>query len=74
MRYIQRKNGKVVAHFANEQSYARELAPNNHPDILEFTENRKDKRPRVSQQLITLEDRIKELEEMIKKLTGSTIA
>jgi len=44
MRYVQRgKDGVVLGHFANEQTYARELVADDHPDILAWNEARKPK-------------------------------
>jgi hypothetical protein len=41
MRYVQRnEKGEVIAHFANEQSYAVECIPVDHPDIEDFKRRR----------------------------------
>lgn len=39
LRYIQRDaDGKLIGHFANPQPYATEAVPEDHPDILAWSE------------------------------------
>ncbi len=73
MRYVARypETGKVRGHFANEQSYAKELLPDDHPDILEWERaNRPD--PKRKGKLERLEDEVaalkKRREEALAKL------
>lgn len=42
MRFVQRnpKTGEVVGHFANEQTYAKEQLPDDHPDIAAYKRRR----------------------------------
>lgn len=41
-RYVQRdEDGNVIGHFANEQPYAKERVPPDHPDILAWNVKRK---------------------------------
>lgn len=40
-RYVQRdEDGNVIGHFANEQPYAKECVPPDHPDILAWEAKR----------------------------------
>ena len=42
MRFVQRdKDGKLIGHFGLEQSYATEVVPDDHPDILAWDVDRK---------------------------------
>lgn len=42
MRYVHRdSSGKLIGHFANEQSYAREAVPDDHHDIIEWRDRHK---------------------------------
>ena len=64
MRYIQRdKTGKVIGHFANEQPYATECVPDDHPDIVKFHADIMVVRgPSLSDRVADLEKRIVALE------------
>lgn len=66
MRYIQRDNdGTVIGHFANEQSYATECVPDDHPDLVAWHTEREARRKAA----ISPEKRIAALEATIARLT-----
>lgn len=70
MRYIQRGlDGKLVGHFANEQPYAKELAPDNHPDILAWNEARKPKLSDGPDELTLIKSRLAALEARLQSET-----
>lgn len=66
MRYVKRDpdTGKVVGHYANEQSYAKECLPDDHPDVKEFYDfkEREKDQPSLSQQLADIRSRLDKLE------------
>ena len=65
MRYVQRdKEGKVIGHFANEQSYAKELLEDNHPDILDM-KTKQPKKVTIAEEMLELKKKIKQLEDII---------
>jgi uncharacterized protein YceH (UPF0502 family) len=79
MRYLQRDQaGKVVGHFACEQTYATELVPDDHPDLVAWEAAREEARrqareqspsktiPRLEQRVAQLEQRVADLEELVK--------
>jgi hypothetical protein len=67
MRYVQRDNyGKVIAHFANEQSYAQELLNEDHPDLIAYRAERARQREEAKVQSPTV--RIKALETKVRWL------
>lgn len=66
-RWLQRdKNGEVIGHFANPQSYATEEVPPDHPDILAW--NAKYEQMRTSGTYSALSDRLKALEETLARI------
>ena len=74
MRFVQRdKDGKLLGHFALEQTYATEMVADDHPDILAWNEERQARElaamaasPKV--QIPVLEERITRLEEKVASM------
>ena len=74
MRFVQRdKDGKLLGHFALEQSYATEMVADDHPDILAWKAERQARElaalaasPKV--QMPVLEERISRLEERVASI------
>lgn len=64
MRYIQRnEDGEVVAHFACEQTYAREAVAADHPDILAFkTKRDRNRLPRPGESFREIVSRVEAIE------------
>lgn len=74
LRYVERDaRGKVIGHFANEQSYAREALLDDHPDLLDFQARRDLARTEAEKRSLSkvvpaLEARVKALEELVETL------
>jgi glutathione S-transferase len=67
MRFIQRdSDGKIVGHFANEQSYATEAVEDDHPEIVAWYDEREARRKAA----ISPEIRIAALEAEVIRLRG----
>jgi hypothetical protein len=76
MRYIQRdNNGNLIGHYANRQPYATEEVPDDHPDIVAWTNERSDAQKSAKAAHKSQEQQIADLQAQVKilmeKLAGN---
>jgi hypothetical protein len=68
-RYIQREAGVMVGHFANPNSLAQEAVPDDHPDIVAWNTERRERRGKKQEVSISLQERVEQLEAQVAELT-----